>query len=89
MDVVFFPPWPEGAHMVRNDTDSTARVLMFSNVSKVAATVYPDSDKISSSDGAVRLTEGPARRGGRRRAGPPAYCSASGKTTAACTGTVA
>ena len=32
--------------MVRNDTDSTARVLMFSNVSKVAASVYPDSDKI-------------------------------------------
>jgi uncharacterized cupin superfamily protein len=45
MDVVFFPPGPDGAHMVRNDTDSTARVLMFSNVSKVAATVYPDSDK--------------------------------------------
>jgi len=47
MDVVFFPPGPDGAHMVRNDTDSTARVLMFSNVSKVAATVYPDSDKIA------------------------------------------
>jgi uncharacterized cupin superfamily protein len=46
-DVVFFPPGPDGAHMVRNDTDSTARVLMFSNVSKVAATVYPDSDKIA------------------------------------------
>ncbi len=46
-DVVFFPPGPDGAHMVRNDTNSTARVLMFSNVSKVAATVYPDSDKIA------------------------------------------
>jgi uncharacterized cupin superfamily protein len=46
-DVVFFPPGPDGAHMVRNDTDSTARVLMFSDVSKVAATVYPDSDKIA------------------------------------------
>ena len=46
-DVVFFPPGSEGAHMVRNDTDSTARVLMFSDVSKVAASVYPDSGKIA------------------------------------------
>ena len=33
--------------MVRNDTDSTARVLMFSDVSKVAASVYPDSGKVA------------------------------------------
>jgi len=46
-DVVFFPPGPGGAHAIRNDTDSTARVLMFSDVSTVAATVYPDSDKIA------------------------------------------
>jgi uncharacterized cupin superfamily protein len=46
-DVVFFPPGPTGAHMVRNDSDLTARVLMFSNMSVVAATVYPDSDKIA------------------------------------------
>jgi uncharacterized cupin superfamily protein len=46
-DLVFFPPGPGGAHAVRNDTDSTARVLMFSDVSKVAASVYPDSDKIA------------------------------------------
>ena len=46
-DVVFFPPGPDGAHMVRNDSDSTARVLMFSNTSKVAASVYPDSNKIA------------------------------------------
>jgi uncharacterized cupin superfamily protein len=46
-DVVFFPPGPDGAHMVRNDTDSTARVLMFSTMTAVAAVVYPDSDKIS------------------------------------------
>jgi hypothetical protein len=32
---------------VRNDSDSTARVLMFSNTSTVAATVYPDSNKIA------------------------------------------
>jgi uncharacterized cupin superfamily protein len=46
-DVVFFPPGPGGAHAVRNGTDSTARVLMFSNTSRVAASVYPDSDKIA------------------------------------------
>jgi uncharacterized cupin superfamily protein len=46
-DVVFFPPGPDGAHKVQNDSDSTARVLMFSNTSKVAATVYPDSGKVA------------------------------------------
>ena len=46
-DAVFFPPGPGGAHAVRNGTDSTARVLMFSNTSTVAASVYPDSDKIA------------------------------------------
>ncbi len=46
-DVVFFPPGPGGAHAVRNDTESAARVLMFSNTSTVAATVYPDSNKIA------------------------------------------
>jgi len=46
-DVVFFPPGPGGAHAIRNNTDATARVLMFSDRSRVAATVYPDSDKIA------------------------------------------
>jgi uncharacterized cupin superfamily protein len=46
-DVVFFPSGPDGAHMVRNDGESTARVLMFSTITAVAAVVYPDSDKIS------------------------------------------
>jgi uncharacterized cupin superfamily protein len=32
---------------VRNNTDSMARVLMFSNTSTVAASVYPDSDMIA------------------------------------------
>jgi uncharacterized cupin superfamily protein len=46
LDVVFFPVGPEGAHGVRNETDETVRVLMFSTVAHPAATVYPDSDKI-------------------------------------------
>jgi len=41
-----FPTGPEGAHGVRNETDETVRVLMFSTVKWPAATVYPDSDKI-------------------------------------------
>ena len=45
-DVVFFPPGPDGAHQLRNDSDATARVLMWSNVGFPAAAVYPDSDKV-------------------------------------------
>ncbi len=46
MSMVFFPMGPQGAHQIRNDTDSTARVLMWSTVNFPTATVYPDSDKI-------------------------------------------
>jgi uncharacterized cupin superfamily protein len=46
-DVAFFPRGPEGAHAVRNETDQTVRVLMFSTIVEIAATVYPDSDKIA------------------------------------------
>jgi uncharacterized cupin superfamily protein len=45
-EVVFFPQGPDGAHAVRNDTDATVRVLMFSTRKEVTAAVYPDSDKI-------------------------------------------
>ena len=45
-DVVCFREGPEGAHGVRNDSEETVRVLMFSNVSHPAVTVYPDSDKV-------------------------------------------
>jgi len=46
LDLVFFPTGPEGAHRVTNSTDSTVRILMFSEVVFPAATVYPDSDKV-------------------------------------------
>jgi len=46
MELAFFPTGPEGAHMVRNDTDAPLRVLMFSNTALPTATAYPDSDKI-------------------------------------------
>jgi len=45
-DVVFFPRGPEGAHQIRNETESTVRVMMWSEVVYPTATVYPDSDKL-------------------------------------------
>lgn len=45
-DVVCFPTGPEGAHQVRNDSDATVRVLLWSQVVHPGATVYPDSGKI-------------------------------------------
>ena len=45
-DVVFFQRGPEGAHGIRNETDETVRVLMFSEVAYPTVTVYPDSDKV-------------------------------------------
>jgi uncharacterized cupin superfamily protein len=45
-DVVRFPKGPEGAHQIRNESEETARVLMFSTVVVPTATVYPDSDKV-------------------------------------------
>lgn len=45
-DVVFFEKGAAGAHGIRNETEQTARVLMFSTVVIPTATVYPDSDKV-------------------------------------------
>ena len=46
-EMVFFPTGPAGAHSVRNKTDETARVLMFSTRTHPAVAAYPDSDKIA------------------------------------------
>jgi uncharacterized cupin superfamily protein len=46
-DIVFFPKGPAGAHQIRNDTDETARVLMWGMVLVPTATAYPDSDKVA------------------------------------------
>ena len=46
MDVVYFPPGPEGAHQIRNDSDAPARVLMFGENILPGVSVYPDSDKV-------------------------------------------
>jgi uncharacterized cupin superfamily protein len=45
-DMAFFPKGPAGAHELRNETDSTVRVVMWSTVVYPSATAYPDSDKV-------------------------------------------
>lgn len=44
--LAFFLIGPDGAHAVRNAGEHTAHVLMFSNMAELAATAYPDSDKL-------------------------------------------
>lgn len=46
LELAFFPPGPAGAHEVRNDTEETVRVLMFSDNRHPAITSYPDSGKV-------------------------------------------
>ena len=46
-DLAFFPTGPEGAHRVQNDSDGTARVLMWSEVVLPTGTAYPDSGKVA------------------------------------------
>jgi uncharacterized cupin superfamily protein len=46
MDLAFFPTGPAGAHQIRNDTDATVRLIMWSTVVYPSATAYPDSDKV-------------------------------------------
>jgi uncharacterized cupin superfamily protein len=45
-DMAFFPTGPAGAHQVRNDSATTARVVMWSEVVHPTATAYPDSGKV-------------------------------------------
>jgi uncharacterized cupin superfamily protein len=46
MQLVFFPPNPDGAHLLRNDGERPVRLLMFGEVRTPSATIYPDSDKV-------------------------------------------
>ena len=63
-ELAFFPTGPEGAHGIRNASDRTARVLMWSEIVHPAVTVYPDSDKLGvyvrdgSDDLIVRRSDG-------------------------------
>jgi uncharacterized cupin superfamily protein len=57
-DIVFFPPGPDGAHSVRNNSGSSARVAMFSsNGAAAGAVAYPDSDLVWmwTDDGAIDM----------------------------------
>src|SRR4029077_12822763 len=46
-DIVFFPLAPPAHTLVRNNSESTARVAMFSSsIATVGAVVYPDTDRV-------------------------------------------
>jgi uncharacterized cupin superfamily protein len=45
-DCVVFKRGPEGAHLVRNDTDEPVRILMLSADSRAEIAFYPDSGKV-------------------------------------------
>jgi uncharacterized cupin superfamily protein len=44
--LVCFPPGPDGAHKITNESDESANVVMFSSSREPAVAVYPDSDKV-------------------------------------------
>ena len=46
-DVVPCPPGPEGAHQIRNDSDSIARVLIVSAHTDPDVAEYPDTGKVA------------------------------------------
>ena len=45
-ECVLFPRGPDGAHLVRNDTEEPVRVLMLSGPADAEVCVYPDSGKV-------------------------------------------
>src|SRR5881275_3504057 len=45
-DVACFPAGPDGAHYVRNDDETPARVAMVSTKNEFGIAEYPDSDKV-------------------------------------------
>ncbi len=51
MEATCFVRGPEGAHQVRNDSDATVRLIMWSTVVHPTATAYPDSGKVGISTG--------------------------------------
>jgi uncharacterized cupin superfamily protein len=46
-DVVFFPPGPDGAHALRNDTDAPVRFVMVSDHPSPEVVEYPDLRQIT------------------------------------------
>jgi uncharacterized cupin superfamily protein len=45
-EAVLFRRGPEGAHLLRNDSDGAVRLLMISSLPEVDVAVFPDSGKI-------------------------------------------
>jgi uncharacterized cupin superfamily protein len=46
-DVVFFPPGPDGAHALRNDTNTPVRFVMLSDHPSPEVVEYPDLGQIT------------------------------------------
>ena len=68
-DIVFFPAGPAGAHHVRNNSESTARVAMFSSLGAAAgAVVYHQMSRQRRLIGArEQVTSSDCRAGGGSR----------------------
>jgi uncharacterized cupin superfamily protein len=60
-DTVCFPDGPAGAHLVRNDTDESVRIVFLSTKGSPGIAEYPDSDKIGiwTRDGHLMLRRQP------------------------------
>jgi uncharacterized cupin superfamily protein len=54
-DVVAFPSGESGSHQVRNDTDSTVRIVWFATRSDPDVRVYPDEGTMVVVAGGKRL----------------------------------
>ena len=57
-DIVCFRRGPEGAHMMRNETQQPVRLLMISTREDVEVAVFPDSGKTFASANRLRPGEG-------------------------------
>ena len=55
-EVVSFPPGPDGAHGLRNDTDAPVRYLMASTLSSPEVVEYPDLGQLTAQARTPSLT---------------------------------
>jgi uncharacterized cupin superfamily protein len=53
-DVVPFPRGPDGGHQIRNDGDSTARVLIVSTNADPDVAEYPETGKVATVTGGAQ-----------------------------------
>lgn len=56
-DMVTFPEGERGAHQLVNESTTVSRVLILSTMREPYGCAYPDSGKLSTSDGVFRIAE--------------------------------